>query len=260
MLSIEPVLNAFLVFVLILTRLSGLLLTVPFFGAGTVPMRVRLLLTVGMALLLTPLYWTVPVENPGNLVNFAVILGQEAVLGLAMGLGILILFSGLQLTGQVIGQMSGMQLADVFNPTANASVSLFSQLLDLLTLAVFLTMGGHRQVIQALLDTFAWMPPGQVAFSENLILTLSEITSQSFVLGIRAAAPIMIALLLSVLILGLISRTLPQLNVIAVGFSLNSMVMLGMLSISLGGAAYLFQEQADVTFELIRDAVLSGLE
>jgi flagellar biosynthetic protein FliR len=101
------------------------------------------------------------------------------------------------------------------------------------------------------------MPPGEARFSENILTMLLELTTQSFVLGIRAAAPVLVALLLSVLVLGLISRTLPQLNVLAVGFSLNSMIMLATMAISLGAIAWLFQQEAGAALESIRGAVLA---
>ena len=82
------------------------------------------------------------------------------MLGLALGLAVMILLSGMQLAGQVISQMSGMSLADVANPTFDTSVPIFSQILEMLALAIFFLVGGHRQVIDALLGSFAWMPPG----------------------------------------------------------------------------------------------------
>ena len=83
-------------------------------------------------------------------------------------------------------------------------------------------------MIEALLDTFAWAPPGHAALGDTFVEVLTNIVTQSFALGIRAAAPLLIALLLSTLVLGLISRTLPQINVIAVGFGLNSLLTLAM--------------------------------
>jgi flagellar biosynthetic protein FliR len=242
------------VFLLVLTRVSGVVLTAPLLSAQTAPIRVRAMLAIALAALVTPLaagevYFEHP---PENLIDLMILAGGELVVGLSLGLGITILFAGLQLTGQIAGQMSGMQLADIFDPGFDTSVPLFSRLLDLVTMAVFLAIGGHRQVIQALLDTFVWMPPGEARFSEGIVSMLMDLTTQSFVLGLRAAAPVMVALLLAVLVLGLVSRTLPQLNVMAVGFSFNSMVMLATLAISLGAIAWVFQEQAALALETIR--------
>jgi flagellar biosynthetic protein FliR len=252
---VPPTLNQFLVFVLVLTRLSGLFLMVPVFGPRAVPLRVRALLAVGMAALVTPTHWSAPVVAPANLLELAVLVGREAALGMMLGLGVLILLAGLQLAGAIVEQMSGMQLADVLSPSTDTNVPVFSQLLELVALAVFLAIGGHRQVFGALLDSFQWMPPGQVRLSSDWLAALSDLMTQSFSLGIRAAAPVVIALLLAVLIQGLISRTLPQLNVMAVGFSANALLLLATLSLSLGTAAWLFQEQAETAIQFMREAV-----
>ena len=246
-----------LVFLLVLTRVSGVVMTAPLLSGQTAPMRLRAFLAIGLSALVTPLAaGEVFFESePHSLIDLTILAAGELVVGLSLGLGVTILFAGLQVTGQIAGQMSGMQLADIFDPGFDTSVPLFSKLLDLVTLAVFLAIGGHRQVLGALLDTFAWMPPGEARFSEGLLSLLTDLTTQSFVLGLRAAAPVMVALLLAILVLGLISRTLPQLNVMAVGFNFNSLVMLATLLMSLGAIAWVFQEQATLALETIRAAL-----
>jgi len=244
-----------ILFVLVLTRISGLVMTVPIFGSRNIPLRIRAFLAIGLALIITPVQWQEGVEMPNDLLNMGILTAREGILGLALGLSIMILFTGLHLTGQIIGQMSGMSLADIFDPTFDTSVPVFSQLLDAVTLSVFIAIGGHRHILSALLDTFKARPPGVRDFPTNLVEAITTITGESFGAGIRAAAPVMVALLLAVLVLGLISRTLPQLNVIAVGFSLNSMIMLLTLAASLGGLAWVVQDHADSVIVLIRDAV-----
>jgi len=248
-------LNQFIIFVLILTRVSGLVMTSPFYGSKSIPIQIRGLLAVSLSIMIAPLHLSSLVEPPDTIVNLAVMMGKEVVIGMSLGLAVMIIFSGLQLTGQIIGQMSGMQLADIFDPTFNNSVPVFAQLLMMITLAVYLLVGGHRETLGALLDTFSIMPPGQADFSLNFTDALIELMKMSFIAGIRAAAPIVLALLLSIVILGLISRTLPQLNIIAVGFSLNTMVMLGTLAISLGAAIWVFQNQVEIGLEQITDLI-----
>jgi flagellar biosynthetic protein FliR len=236
-------LDQFLVFVLVLTRVGSLLMTLPVWGTATVPMHVRALLAAGIALLLTPLFWGQPIPPPENLLVLGSLLAREAVLGLALGLAVMILLSGMQLAGQLISQTSGMTLADVANPTFETNVPIFAQILEMLALAIFFIVGGHRQVIDALLASFRWMPPGNGRLPEGLVPALSEITAQSFEVGIRAAAPVMVALLLATLVVALISRTLPQLNAVAVGLNLNSLIVLGAFALCLGSAAWVFQEE-----------------
>jgi flagellar biosynthetic protein FliR len=230
-------------------------MTAPIFGSQAVPKRVRGLLAVTMSLLVTPVFLgaTVPpIDDSGELGRLLV---NEALVGLLLGLGVNILFSGVQVAGQIISQMSGLSLADVFSPGFDEEVSVFSQLLYFLTLSVFVAVGGHRIVTEALLDTFAAAPPGHAALGSTYVDVLVTIITQSFSLGIRAAAPLLIALLLSNLVLGLISRTLPQINVIAVGFGLNAMLALGMLFLSIGAAAWTFQDPAVNVMQHIGEAL-----
>src|SRR4051812_24105012 len=106
----------FVTFTLVLARVSGLVLVAPVFGSESLPARVRALLAVAIALLATPALTSGAPGDPGTLVNYLVWIGGELLLGLALGLGVLIVFSGLALVGQLIGHTSGMALADVFNP------------------------------------------------------------------------------------------------------------------------------------------------
>src|SRR5262245_5146817 len=247
-------LDQFLIFVLVLTRLGALLMTMPVLGTATVPMQVRALLAVGISLVLTPLFWGQPIPTPENLLILGTLLAREAMLGLALGLALLILLSGMQLAGQIISQTSGMTLADVANPTFDTSVPLFSQILEMLATAIFFLVGGHRQVMDALMRSFTWMPPGNGHLPDNLVEALTTVASQSFEVGIRAAAPVMIALLLATLVVALISRTLPQLNAVAVGLNFNSLIAIGVFALCLGSAAWVFQGELSEVIELVQSA------
>jgi flagellar biosynthesis protein FliR len=249
-------LDQFLIFTLVLTRVGCLLMTLPVLGTATVPWQIRALLAVAVSLVLTPLYWGQTIPVPENLFVLAPLLVREAVLGLALGLAVMILLSGMQLAGQVISQISGLSLADVANPSFDTSVPIFSHILEMLAVAIFFLVGGHRLVIDALLGSFAWMPPGQGALPDDLVDSLTAVAASSFETAIRASAPVMVSLLLATLIIALVSRTLPQLNAVAVGLNFNALMVLAVLGVSLGSAAWVFQEQvADVL-----DAVSSAFQ
>lgn len=228
-------------FWLVLTRLSGMLMLAPVWGSTAVPMRIRVFLAVALALVITPLVWGTNAPYPDNLIVLATLAGCEFAIGLTIGLAVKMYFAGLQLAGQVMGQMSGMALADVVSPSFGSSVPVFSQLLHITMLAIFVITGGHRQVLGALIDSFHGMPVGHVRLSKTLVGALVDVLQQSFIFGLQVAAPVMVAMLLSLLIMGLISRTLPQLNILAVGFSVNSLVMLATLLLCLGVVARVFE-------------------
>ena len=107
------------------------------------------------------------------------------------------------------------------------NVPVYSQMFYFLTLAMFVLLDGHRLLTEALLDTYVWLPPGKAALGESFVTALTTLLGQSFLLGIRAAAPAMTALLLATLVLGLIGRTVPQINILVVGFSVNALLTVG---------------------------------
>jgi flagellar biosynthetic protein FliR len=219
------------------------------------PLQVRAFLTVAIALLLTPTQLGAPVNYPTDLVAHLILIGTELLLGMILGAGVMILLAGVQITGQLISQLSGMSLADVFNPGFDSEVPLVAHLMYLTTLAVFLLIDGHRYLIAGLLGTFQTITLGGGRLPETLSETIATLLSESFILGIRAAGPAMVALVLATVLLGLISRTIPQINVMVVGFGVNSLITLGMIAISLGSMVYVFQE----AFEPAIGAVIETL-
>jgi flagellar biosynthetic protein FliR len=248
-------LQLFLLFTLVLTRVSGLVVTAPVLSLSEVPLQVRALFAVALAFLITPTQSAVALQHPATLPNYLVLVGSELVVGLSLGFGVAILFSGIHLAGQLVGRISGLMLADVFDPSTGESIPQFSKLMFLVVTAVFLTIGGHRVVMSGLMDTFESIPPGSAFVPTSLARAVVTLVSESFLLGIRAAAPVVTALLLSTLVMGLISRTLPQLNILAVGFGMNSMLVFGVLGLTLGAAAWLFQDQLESTMQTVLTAL-----
>ena len=249
----------FILFTFVLARVGGLTMTAPLYGTGDVPLQVRGLLAAALALLVTPAQWHAGVALPGSLVQYVVLLGGEALIGACLGLGVLILVHGMTLAGELVGQASGLSLADVFDPSLGEHVPLFSRLMFLVTVSVFVCLGGHRMVMAGLLDTFQTIPPGSGAIPGSLREISVTLASQSFSLGIRAAAPALTALLLSTLILGLIGRTLPQLNVLTLGFGVNALLAFAVLGLTLGSAAWAFQDQLQPAIETIMETLKTPL-
>lgn len=241
----------FVIFALVLARTGGLVMTAPIFGYRGIPLRVRVLLAVAMSLVVTAACLGASPPPVNSLSGLGLLLAREALVGTLLGVGVGVLLAGAQVAGQLVGQLSGVSLSDVYSPGLGENVAPVSQLFYMLTLAVFVAVGGHRIVAEALLDTFVWAPPGHAMLGSSHVEVLVGVVAQSFALGIRAAAPFMIALLLSTLVIGLVGRTLPQINVMAVGLGINSLMTLGLLFLSLGVVAWTFQgPMVDVLREL----------
>ncbi len=245
------------VFTLVLARVGGVVMTAPLFSLLTLPANVRAALTCALALLVAPAQIdAVTVLPHGNLAWLAA-LGAEAMIGMALGLGTAIIVAGAQMAGQLTAQLSGLSLAEVFDPALETNVSVLSHLLGLFTLVVYLGIGGHRWLMAGLLDTFRALPLGGESVPQAVTELLITLVNESFSLGLRAAMPAVVALLLASLILALVGRTLTQLNVLSVGFGLNALVAFSVLAISLGSTAWLFEEQLQGAMTAVVDELTS---
>lgn len=253
-----PDFHLFLIFTLVLTRVSGLVMTVPIYGTPEIPAQVRALLAVALALLITPSQAAVAVQDPATLTGYLIVVASELFVGLILGLGVVTLFSGIQVAGQLIGRTSGLTLADVYDPSSGENVPQMAQILFLVTMAVYVTIGGHRIVMAGLLDTFTAMPLGSgllpLSF-EAVVNSIETLLIESFRLGVRAAGPALAALLLSTLVVALIGRTLPQLNIMVLGFGVNSMVTFGVMAVSIGAAVWVFQDELASAVNLLVEAM-----
>lgn len=246
------------VYLLVLVRISGLVIVAPVLGGPELPAQVRVLLAVALTLLMAPLQSPAAARVSETLLGLLLAAAGELVVGLALGVGVMALLSGLQLAGQMVGQASGLSLAEVFNPTFETSVPIFSQLWYLVGVAVFVLVGGHRLVVAGLLETLAEIPPGSVGLELSWDDLAGGLLTQSLALGIRAAAPCIAAVTLSTLVLGLISRTLPQLNLLVLGFGLNALATLLVLAASLAGTVWLLEAELEPTVETVLRLLLAG--
>lgn len=247
-----------LLFVLVLSRVSGLMMIAPVYGTREVPVKVRALLTFALTVLISPLPLAGEVSQPPvAMIDFLVYVGAEVLIGYLLGMGVWLFFTGLQVAGQLIAQVGGQSAAGVLNPTLGSQTPMSAQLFYLFCLAVYLIIGGHRVLMAGLLETFRTLPVGLGSGWTELPLleTVTAMVSQSFELGFRIGAPVTVSLLVSTLVMGLISRTLPQLNIMVVGFGVNALVTMSVLCLSFSAVAWAFEDQLQLAFEVLLDAV-----
>lgn len=248
-----------LVLVLTVSRISGLVMVAPVLGAGEVPMRFRALVAIALALVLVPTHWDASVAQPATTLDMVTLVGTELILGFALGAGIWLLMMGVQMGGMLVSQASGLSLADAFNPGLEESTPLIGNFLYLLTTVIFLVIGGHRALVAALLDSFSTIPIGQSPLTLMLPEMLNDIAAQSFQLAIRVAGPGLAALLLATVVLGMIGRALPQLNVMIVGVGLNAMLAAGVLALSMGTMVWAFRDELEPAMQRVFETIGSTL-
>lgn len=231
------------VFLAVLARVSPPLLMAPPTRSSAVPMRVRAGIAIGLSALISPLAYNNASPIPQDLINIALGMTGELILGLMLGSIVLLATTCLQISGQMIGNLAGLDLATNSDPNTDEEMPIIANMLGWLATAIFVILGGHRQLLDCCMQSFASYPVGVVQFQSSWLDELDAIMRHTFLIGIRAAAPLAVALLLSNLVTALLARTLPQLNVLAIGFNINAMALLTLLFLSVGGIAWVFQTE-----------------
>jgi flagellar biosynthetic protein FliR len=240
-----------ILFILVLTRLGMMMAAMPGLGDG-IPMKVRAILAIAMTVLVVPLIKQPTELNISNLVEMVLAVIREGMIGMLIGMVVRLLVTGMQMAGELASNGGGLQLGESIDPEMRISVSTLGRLVGLLITATMIMIGGHRMMIDALMDSFQAMPPGEVRFEVGMLELLVFELGAGIEAGIRGGAPIVVALLLSNLVTGLISRTLPQLNILAVGLPVNAMVFIVVASFTIGGSAYIFEDVLMESFARLR--------
>ena len=181
-----------------------------------------------------------PLAIPPTILDLAWVGIAEFALGMVLGLGVLIILTGLQLAGELIDQQTGLALGEVANPGLDINSSMTGQYLFLFGLTVLLLMeptGIHLLMISALVDTFQTLPVGSAVVSVDAIDLLRDLVQQSLVLGIQVAAPLLATMSLVALTMGFLGHTVPQINVLVIGFPIRVITSLLILIITMSGTA-----------------------
>ena len=218
-------------FVLVFFRIAGMMLFAPLFGSTRIPKRVKVLfvsvLTMGVAAGITT-----PVQLPETTWELAAAIGGEMAFGLAMGMVLSLVFVAAQWAGELIGQQMGLNLSEVFDPQFGGSGSVLGEMYFMLTLAVFLMLDGHHEMLRGVRDSFDALPLLSVGVDRPLFDTVAGLVGGATVLAIRLAAPMLVTMLIVDLVLGLIGKTMPQMNVMSAGLTLRAIV--GMVIVIFG--------------------------
>jgi flagellar biosynthesis protein FliR len=212
-------------FGLMLIRLSCLFVTMPITGARTVPAPVKILFSLAMALVLfSVLKHRMP--HPGTISDESLILlvGREAFIGVFLGFLARMVFIGVEMAGQLIGFALGFNTAELVNPTAGDPMSLLEQFIALLGTLLFLAIDGHHLIIESLYKSFELAPLGIFRLSPSTLASLPAFIQAVFVMAIKLSAPVVVVLLFVNVALGVVARTVPQINVFVMGFHVNIFV------------------------------------
>jgi flagellar biosynthesis protein FliR len=221
-----------------LARIFGLLASAPIFNNAAQPRRIRLAIGLVITIAIVPVLPPMPHVPAGSWVGFA-ILAQQIIIGVLLGFTLRIAFSAIDIAGDLIGMQMSLSFAVFYDPQNAGQTPVLSEFLGLLAMLIFLALNGHLLTLSVLVESFRLLPVTATPFSSGGIASMLAWSSTLFSAGLLLALPLITALLIANLAMGVLARVAPQLNIFAVGFpvTLMSGFIVLMFSIPYLGAA-----------------------
>ncbi|MDP2498918.1 MAG: flagellar biosynthetic protein FliR [Candidatus Palauibacterales bacterium] len=234
-------------------RVGGVVLIAPMYSSRKLPMMVRALLVIVLAIALLPMVETAP----GAEITVGTLL-SETLVGFAIGFAAAVFIGAAQLTGELLSVQMGLAGARTVNPVSGGQTSVLSQFVQLFALVMFLVVDGHLLMLRALSASTEALPVGSAVAAAAGFRAMAELGAQLFAVALQFAAPVVAVLLVTNVALGILARTVPQLNVLLVAFPVQIGAGLTALGLALPLIATAFSSWPG-HYEGVLDRILSAL-
>lgn len=213
-----------------LARILALVSSAPVFSNVGIPATARLALGLALTVAVAPALPAMPPIAPGSGVGL-MLLAQQVLIGVALGFTLRIAFTAIDYAGELIGLQMGLSFAQFYDPDSGGTNSVLSQFLGLLAILVFIAMDGHLMLVSLLVQSFSWWPVSTHTTVDGMAVV--HFGAMMFTAGLMLALPIIAALLIVNMALGVLTRAAPQLNLFAVGFPVTIMVGFGLVFLAM---------------------------
>lgn len=230
------------VFLLILFRISAFLLSAPIFSSPSVNARTKIGLSFLLSVILLPIVQKANFAPPTKLPTYGIVVFREIMTGVIIGYSARFVFAGIDLAGQLIGIQMGFGIVNIIDPKQETQLSIIAQFQGLLAILIFLSLNGHHWLLLALAKSFETIPLSGFAYSQPALAILFKMSSDIFVVAFKISAPVMVALFLTNVTLGVLAKAIPQIHVFMMSFPLTIAVGLLSLAASLQMLGYLLPQ------------------
>lgn len=232
-------------FLVVTARIAGFIGAIPVISGAQTPVRVKTGLVVMIALVLFPIMGeNLPTVSFAPL-PFLLLIINEVLLGTLIGLIARLIFTAVEFGATVIGYQMGFAAANIFDPQGERQVALISQFQNVFAILIFLAINGHHHFLRTAVKSYELLPPGKLQLTGEAVPYLMQLAAHMFTLGVLFSAPVLAVLLFSGLILGILARVFPQLNVFLLSFPLNIGIAFIVISLTLDLSFILLRREFD---------------
>lgn len=210
--------TAILSVILTMLRVSIIMFMLPIFSTNNIPAAVKGAATIVFTLGVWPHLALSGAHMPAHPFDFALMILGEIFIGLVLSMAINFLFLGIQSGGELLGFQMGFTMINFADPLTGNNTGITAFFIWMASLLTFLALNGHLYMIKGFAASFRIIPPGALFIGDNILWNVLDLSSQLFILALKIAAPVMVALFMVEVALGLVARTSPQVHIMEFGF------------------------------------------
>ena len=220
-------------FLLVFFRVGAMIIFVPILGSRQIPSIMKIGLMLFISMIIFPLVQDRPMPEPKGLFELSKFLMADVTIGLGIAYISRLIFTAVQVAGTVVDFQMGFGVVNVIDPQTETQVSVTAQFQNILAILIFLAIDAHHYIIQAIVESFFVINPFDINFASITPEYVLHLFTATFTIAVKIAAPIMAILFFLSVGLGLVARTVPQMNVFIVGFPLQIGIGLLMVGLSI---------------------------
>ena len=216
----ELMIGKLLGFALVLTRISVFFLVVHVFGWKTIPARVKVAMTMLMAVFFSLIAPSAIDAGQVSIVEAVLLMTYEAIYGFALGLVAALLFVPVKLSGRIIERQMGLAMAEILDPLTGDRSQPVGSLLEMIFVVLFLSANGHHLFLSIISRSYETFPVGRIPTMAVLVTGVIKAGSTMLMVGLKLAAPILAAFLLLMVVLAVLARIMPEMNILFISLPL----------------------------------------
>lgn len=243
-------------FTLVLLRISAFVVTWPVLGSIQMAPQMKVLFALILTLLVFPLQRWTPEQMEAAMNNMFLLSMKEVFIGLCTGYLAKFFFFGFQIAGEMVSTSMGLNSAQVFNPTVGGNSTAVENFYVTIASMFFLAVNGHHFLLSGVIDSLKWLPPATLTLHSQQFIGIAPMVQEICEIGLKMSAPVMISILVVNIIMGVIGKTVPQMNVLVTSFPVNIFVGLALLFVTMP----LFVDQMSEFLTLSSDRVFQFLK
>ena len=216
--------DEFKAFFLILTRVSVILFLFPFFSSRVIPVLTKAGLALVITVILYPVIDMSPGAFPATAWGMARMVLSELIVGMILGLLVQMFFEGIRIMGQLVGFQTGFAITNILDPQSGMQVSILSNMAYLVAMVLFLLLNGHHILLGAMKESFQIIEVGSLNLNRQIFQRVMASSADMFVIAVKIGGPAIAALLFTKVAFGLITKLMPQMNIMIVAFPVQIVV------------------------------------